>query len=323
MNDSRKDPQLHWTALVFDMEVTSPSNRLYRNGRQQAEVTIKLRAIDDNNRPVELSAADRASVRLIDYNSGAEIAPVPASGTVSSGWGATTKRNEFAFYPGDRTALDPQTAASGYEFFVRYAQTVDESQKRFGCQVTRDDGVVFKSNDDAYKEYVELFPVQLPSAVEARAAVTYSWDSRRIEGGSNEWDLTTVDYYYCGLSINGSRIALRTFDASPLSMFQWESTSPASDLFSFTGVGAPGSETATYNVPAGFSSRTHRRILEPRRGQGVVVLIRDQGIRQDSGNDATLPPINVVARDEFGTDHLLRVSFKSSANRNELVLTER
>ncbi|RQQ59965.1 hypothetical protein [Burkholderia stagnalis] len=322
MNDSRKDTPLHWTALVFDMEVTSPSNRLYRNGRQQAEVTIKLRATDVDNRPVPLSETERASVRLIDYNSGVEIAPVPASGTVTTGWGTTAERNEFAFYPGDRAAAASQTAASGYEFFVRYAQTVDASPKRFGCQVTRDGGVVFKSNDDAYKEFVELFPERLPSADGTRS-VTYPWDSRRIEGGSNEWDLTTVDYYYCGLSINGSRIALLTFDASPPSIFQWESGNPASDLFSFTGVGAPGSDAATYVVPSRFTSRTHRRILEPRRGQGVVVLVRHEGIRQDSGNDTKPPPINVVARDEFGTDHLLRVSFKSSANRNELVLTER
>ncbi|WP_126282472.1 hypothetical protein [Burkholderia stagnalis] len=320
MNDSRNNTPLHWTALVFDMEVTSPSNRLYRNGRQQAEITIKLLAIDADNRPVALSEDERASVSLIDYNSGAEIAPVPESGTVASGWGATTARNEFAFYPGDRSAATPQTAA-GYEFFVRYAQTVDESPKRFGCQVTRDDGVVFKSSD-GHKESVELFPVRLPSADGTRS-VTYPWESRRIEGGSNEWDLTTVDYYYCGLSINGSRIALLRFDATPPSIFQWESANPASDLFSFTGVGAPGSETATYAVPSRFTSRTHRRILEPRRGQGVVVLVRNEGIRQDSGNDTKPPPINVVARDEFGTDHLLRVSFKSSANRNELVLTER
>ncbi|KVS39945.1 hypothetical protein [Burkholderia ubonensis] len=321
MNDSSKDTPLHWTELVFDMEVTSPSNRLYRNGRQQAEVTIKLLAIDADNRPVALSAAERASVRLIDYNSGAETAPVPASGTVTSGWGTTIERNEFAFYPGDRRAAAPQTPAAGHEFFVRYAQTVDESPKRFGCQVTRDDGVVFKSSD-GHKESVELSPVRLPSADGSRS-ITYPWESRRIEGGSNEWDLTTVDYYYCGLSINGSRIALLTFDASPPSIFQWESTNPASDLFSFTGVGAPGSDTATYIVPSRFTTRTHRRILEPRRGQGVVVLIRNEGIRQDSGNDTKPPPINVVARDEFGTDHLLRVTFESSANRNKLVLTER
>jgi hypothetical protein len=321
MNESRNDPQPRWTNVTFDVEVTSPGNRLYRNGRQQVEVTLKLLATDIDTKPVALSPDERSSACLIDFYSAAQVAPVPESGTVVTAWGTTTERNEYGFYPGGRTPVS-DVSPSNHEFVVRYMQTVDDAPKKFRCQITRDDGIVFQSNGNASKEFVELIPERLPSAHAARST-SYPWNFQRVVGGSNEWDLKTVDYYYCSLTINGGSISLRTFDATPPSIFQWESSNPASDLFSFTGVGAPGSETAVYGVPARFNSLTHTRISEPRRGEGVVVLIRNQGIRQDSGQDTQRPPMNIVARDEFGTDHLLRVNFKSPSNRHELVLSER
>lgn len=310
-----------WENLeTFEVEVSSPSNRLYRNGRQQVEVTVKLRATNGAGQIVPLSEAEIRSVRLTDYNSGEELPPVPASGTVTQGWGTTATRNEYDFFPGARDAEGECPApSSGYSFVVRYVQTTDDAPKRIGALVRNDDGTVFKSDK---LQFIEALPERLPSLEQARA-VDYEWEVQRIVGDDNDWDLETVDYYYCGLSINGNRVKLREFNVRPASTFQWESTNPASELFSFTGFGAPGSVVANYSVPALFNSRKHSPIRQPSDGRGIVILIRSNRISQSSAGSVHKGACDVDARDEFGTDHSLRLSFKSSSNRNELVITRR
>ncbi|RKP45160.1 hypothetical protein [Trinickia fusca] len=311
-----------WTSLeTFEVEVSSPSNRLYRNGRQQVEVTVKLRARNGQGQIVPLSEAEMRSVRLTDYNSGEELPPVPASGAVTQGWGTTDTRNEYEFFPGAREAEGEGPAPSSeYSFAVRYVQTIDEAPKRIGALVRNDDGTVFTS--DKVKQFIEALPERLPSLEQTRA-VDYEWKVKRIVGDDDDWDLETVDYYYCGLSINGNRVKLREFNVRPASTFQWESANPASELFSFTGFGTPGSTVANYSVPALFNSRKHSPIREPSDGEGIVILIRSNRISQSSAGSVHKGACDVDARDEFGTDYPLRLSFKSSSNRNELVITRR
>ncbi|QND44679.1 hypothetical protein HB780_02570 (plasmid) [Rhizobium lusitanum] len=285
-------------------------------------MTVVLRAIDANSQVVSLSDEQRRSVRLIDYDSGEPLSGVPASGIVEGGWGATQTRNEYEFFPGNRAASEPRANEPGFEFFTWYVQTVESSPKKIGCQVTRDTDTIFKSNADNFKKSVELLPQRLPSAHETRA-VDYPWEVRRVTGGENDWDTTSVDYYYCGLSVDGSRVQFRSFIAVPASMIQWESSNPASELFTFTGYGAPGSTSAVYAMPAIFDSRKHNAITAPRSGEGIIVAIRDVGIRSSNAQNPNRSPCNISAMDEFGTEHLLRVEFKSSSNRNELVISRR
>lgn len=314
-----------WSTLeTFDVEVSSPSNRLYRNGRQQVEVTVKLRARDSEGKIVPLAEAQKQSVRLIDYNSGEELPNVPASGAVTSGWGTTAKRNEYEFFPGTREGYDDAEGSSeGYAFVVRYLQTVDASPKRIGALIRRDAQTVFRTNADNVQKSIEAVPERLPSYDEHTMSVEHTWEAQRVSGGENDWDLRTVDYYFCGLSFNGNRVKLREFAVRPASMFQWESTNPTSELFSFTGFGAPGSATAVYDVPAAFNDRKNSPITMPSDGRGVVILIRSNNITQSSAGNVRKAPCDVDALDEFGNEHALRVSFKSSTNRNELVLTRR
>lgn len=322
---STRQEEATWTTLeTFEVDVSSPSNRLYRNGRQQVEVTVKLRARDDDDKIVPLSEEQKRSVRLIDYNSGEVLPEVPGSGTVTTGWGTTSVRNEYEFFPGARDGVPGQIGpAEGHTFVVRYVQTADAAPKRIGAQVRRDAQTVFKTNADNVQKSIEAVPERLPSFDSRAMSVDYGWESQRVVGDENDWDLRTVDYYFCGLSINGNRVKLREFTVRPASMFQWESTNPASEIFSFTGFGTPGSSMAQYNVPAAFGDRRHNPISLPSDGRGIVVLIRSNGIAQSSAGNVHKGACDVDARDEFGTDHPLRVSFKSSSNRNELVLTRR
>lgn len=312
-----------WTHLnIFELAVTSPSHQLYCNGRQQVEVTVKLQAVDADGKSVALSDAQRASIRLIDYNSGVELPDVPPSGTVSQGWGATRSRNQYRFYPEKHTEGSEARDLADYECFTWYVQSAELPPKKIGCQIQQNEHVVIKSNVSRSNQFVELFPQQIPGIDPSTTAVDYIWESERVEGGIDERDKTTVDYYYCAPLIDGNFVGFKEFTVKPASMFQWASPSPTSDLFSFTGYGKPGGSIIEYQVSPIFNDRKHPGITMPRSGQGVVVLIRNERILQQDAPGAYKGACDIDAIDNDGTDRKLRVNFDSSG-RNKLTLSRR
>lgn len=312
-----------WVHLnTFELAVTSPTNQLYCNGRQQVEVTVKLQAVDTNGKSVALSDAQRASIRLIDYDSGVELPDIPPSGTLNQGWGATQSRNQYRFYPGEHTDESEAHDLTGYECFTWYVQSAELLPQKIGCKIQQDEHIIIKSNASHSNQFVELFPQQIPGTGPSTTAVDYIWESERVEGGIDERDTQTVDYYYCALLIDGNFVGFKEFTVKPASMFKWASASPTSDLFSFTGYGEPGSSTIKYQVPSIFNDRKHSEITTPRTGHGVVVLIRNDRINQQNAPDAYKGACDIDAIDNDGTDRKLRVSFDSST-RNKLTLSRR
>ena len=56
-----------WEGLrVFTVEVSSGTDRLFGNGRQQVELRIAIEANDVNANPVPLSDRELASLRLVE-----------------------------------------------------------------------------------------------------------------------------------------------------------------------------------------------------------------------------------------------------------------
>src|SRR5258706_1371636 len=117
MNTKAMQSPPAWNYLeTFELRATSPTNKLYRNGRQQVQVTIYIRPTDIDGNVATLTDAQRASVHLIDYDTGQELPAVPDSGRVTDGWAVTRRRNEFEYFPGSRDA-DNGSGTPGVERF--------------------------------------------------------------------------------------------------------------------------------------------------------------------------------------------------------------
>lgn len=316
-----------WTALsIFELRIDSGSQSLYCNGRQQVKIEIRLRATNSTE-VVKLSTSERASLRLIQTANSQEIPAVPGGGNVTSGWGRTIERNVYDYFPGsvrDQTR-DRDAVSRDDERFYLYVQTVAAEPLRISAQIRRDDGVFFRSNAPEFASEGEV--TAIPVSVPSYAIIGYEdeWKQPvRVEGGANDdYDLRTVDYYYCGLVVGGNHIPFRTFNVAPYSMFQWESTNPATRNGSYTGFAGPGrlntriqygSESAPYKPPTVRSELT-------RDGYGIVVLIRRDDITY-SGT-ARRGPCDITAIDIHGNEHQLRVNFVAANNRHALKLTKR
>lgn len=315
-----------WATLVLqDMTVSSPSSRLYRNGRQQVELTVRVRAIDANGESVSLSDAQRGSIQLIDHESGEPLPNVPASGEIARGWGVTRVRNRYAFFPAAdelKPAL-PEKAAGG-ESIVWYVQTADTRPKRIGCQVRGDGGLSLASEGDAAVPFVQLQPERLPAQDFARS-VEYGCEResafpRSVARGHPPRE---VDYYYCGVYVDGLRLGLVSFDVAPASLLRCDDVQAHGTAFSFTGFAAPGARSVHYALPSTLDAYRHRVVARPRAGEGVIVLV--QGETGSADRLARLPwtSCEIQAIDEFGTSHAMRAAFEPAGEQQTLVLTRR
>lgn len=315
-----------WATLVLlDMAVSSPSSRLYRNGRQQVELTVRLRALDATGEPIALTDAQRERIILIDYDTGQPLPNVPSSGEVVQGWAATRVRNRYAFFPGsdDRECVDKERA-QGEESIVWYVQTAETRPKRIGCQVRGDDGMLSACTGGVSVPFVQLKPERLPAqdfarTVEYRCERESAFPASMGRGDS----LRDVDYYYCSVYVDGRRLGLLSFDVQPASLLRCDETSGLGATFSFTGFAAPGGRSIHYAVPSTLDAHRHRIVARPRAGEGVIVVVHGVAGANDRPARLGWESCDIDALDEFGTPHAMRIAFRTSGARRTLELTRR
>ncbi|MGG1948628.1 hypothetical protein AB1286_28130 [Trinickia sp. NRRL B-1857] len=315
-----------WATLVLlDMAVSSPSSRLYRNGRQQVELTVRLRALDAMGESIALSDAQRDSIRLIDYDTGQPLPNVPPSGEVAQGWGATRVRNRYAFFPGsdERRSAD-KARTLGEESIVWYVQTVETRPKRIGCQVRGDDGMLSACTGDASVPFVQLTPERLPAqdfarTVEYRCERESAFPPNMGRGDSAR----DVDYYYCSVYVDGRRLGLLSFDVQPASLLHCDDTEGRAAAFSFTGFAAPGGRSIHYAVPSTLDAHRHRIVARPRAGEGVIVVVHGEASAHDRPARLAWESCDIHAIDEFGTPHAMRIAFATSGARRTLEFARR
>jgi len=315
-----------WATLVLlDMAVSSPSSRLYRNGRQQVELTVRLRALDATGESIALSDAQRDSIRLVDYDTGQQLTNVPPSGEVLQGWAATRVRNRYAFFPGTDERQSPDNNRTiGEESIVWYVQTVDTRPKRIGCQVRGEDGMLSASSGEASLPFVQLKPERLPAQDFARSVEYRCERESAFPASAGRGDsMRDVDYYYCSVSVDGLPLGLLSFDVQPASLLRCDDTEGAGTAFSFTGFAAPGARSIHYALPSTLDAHRHRIVARPRAGEGVIVVVHGEANAHDRPARLAWESCDIHATDEFGTAHALRIAFSASGPRRMLELTQR
>ncbi|KWK75907.1 hypothetical protein [Burkholderia ubonensis] len=312
--------QLWHDLSPFEIEVSSQSALLYRNGRQQVKITVTLQPIG-----AELTEQERRSLKLINYRTSEVLA---ADGT-SARWMQGTQFHGYDYFPErgrDEAGGLVGIATTAREYFDFYVSTLATAGESFqiGMQITRQDGAIVRSNNQhegdyhsTHRESVTVTPVESPRLTQDE----YEWKKERVLGSSGEWVFQYIDNYYLRAFYDRLRpVALRSMQVTPAGMIQWHDKSANETFASYTGYGEPGSEIVHYNSAIVLGGhRPHGTIIAPMTGWGVVALAADGNIPYHSGSaNGHNGPCMITAIDAFGNAHTLRVRFESATDRHNL-----
>ncbi|KWI31325.1 hypothetical protein WM04_15475 [Burkholderia ubonensis] len=314
----------NWDRLAtFELEVASGSAQLFRNGRQQVLVRLKIKAIRGSGGGeefVRLSPDEIQSIQLTYRHGDAPLPFIPADG-VANRWAVNRQRNSYEYYPaGSREAEILEDGE--YDSINLWVQTTDDAPQEFGAQITRDDFAVFRSRDPGgEKAFVKVEPVPVPQFDNE----LFGWDKVRKEGGDDDdWNLRTIDNYYLSINAGGGQfLPIVAIECTPLSIIQWESENPSERMATYTGYAQPGSTQALYDprlLDKMGSYSPPVDIQDPAAGKAVFVMIRRDDVRYIPDIPDNRGSHAVTAFDHFGNPHRLRVRFKSPTDRNELVV---
>jgi hypothetical protein len=237
---------------------------LFGNGYQQARVEILVETVPVDGKPYPLSVIEKASMRLVDHTTKAEIEFVDdALDGIPEGdaqvWRTRLIPNRFDLAIPRMAAADTVTADPAISLLEFYVHT----RERAGTTVTFHATFQADSNQHWWKsvdivdvnETIELTPLAMP----VLNPDAYTFERVRVDGGSGgsgpgddpdeadfDFHLRTIDYWK--LRYNGTPGAPgTTFEtleflssdgttaAPATSIIRWESEQLAETMFSWTG----------------------------------------------------------------------------------------
>jgi hypothetical protein len=237
--------QSNWYNLdVFEFEVTAVPPTVYANGLQQAKVVVRVKPTDVDGEPVQLSESEMESLILVSADQRLPLEQVGAGGVPEGGrWHYSEAENDFEKYPHQRLASNSPSperkAIQVKEFFVQCHKV---ESLRIAARLHNDNLRAFYSNpspDDGEenRKVLNLVAVEPPlGGTAGGVAFTLSEEPTRVEGGEDDADLSTLDYYHVKLMIKSEQVPIRSVKfVGNRSMVKWESDTSLEDIHSITG----------------------------------------------------------------------------------------
>ncbi|KTB71119.1 hypothetical protein AO067_24735 [Pseudomonas viridiflava ICMP 13104] len=326
-------PRAQWSTVVdFEIEEQSGSAIVFANGLAQVMLKVSVQPKDEDDKEVDLTASEKASVRLI-FEDSLNALPyvgesgIPEDAPADKQWAANKSENGYLYYP----ATAPSPLAGNDNSVFLYVQTRGVIPRKIAAALTRADNVEFNSTDNGGSEekhnIIEIKPVAPP----AYAAENYEFPTPvRVEGGKDDdFELNTVDYYTLRLKDGNQYIKFLSLEfEGHSSMVQWESRQYAEEVGSYTGYSLSGSRTLQFDpvfiqtIPMALrpASTLANNITTP-QGAVLISLHRrmDFPYNQVLDGDFTTP-VRLKLIDEFGNSHSITVRFESPTQRNALII---
>ncbi|KFE44879.1 hypothetical protein [Pseudomonas syringae] len=326
-------PRAQWVKVVdFKIEEQSGSASLFANGLAQVMLKVSVQPLDENGQEVDLTASEKASLRLIFKDSLNDLPYVGESGIPDDApadkqWAANKSDNGYRYYP----PAAPAPLAANDNSVILYIQTRGTTPQLIAAALTRADYAEFNSTQDGGSEekdnIIKITPVVPPS---------YTLDNfeftklPRVEGGDDDdYELNTTDYYTLRLKDGQQFVDFLSFEfEGHSSMVQWESRQYEEEMGSYTGFALSGSNTLQFEtvviqtIPLEFrpASTLLGGITVP---QGGILLSLHRRMNFAYNNlieSDFAKPVRLKLIDEFGNSHRITVQFKSPTNRNELTI---
>ena len=342
--------QSNWYQLdVFEFEVTMPSPTVYANGLQQARVVVRVRPTDVNNNEVMLSDTEMASICLVTADQKIPLPEVGIGGVPKGDKWHCTEVADDRFDPYPHPGFVASEVEQGHslktvqlkEFFVQCHKVED---LRIAAMLLSDSYRPFYTNtqtgdDENTKKVIKLVAKEPPLGGTV-GGVAFTFDNSssepwpiRVEGGANEVDLSSLDYYYLKLKILEVVKPIRSVEfVGNTSMVQWESNTTLEDVHSITGWAMADYRNENGDMIMHFDNILLRRIAgqtqhpelivknsdSPPAGQVLFCLQRreywtfDRYMKSDFNR-----ALDLVVIDNYGNNHQLKIGFDGT-NRNKL-----
>lgn len=266
--------QSEWTSLdVFDFEVDPSGYKVYANGLQQAKVTVRVKP---SGSTIDLSPSEYESICLVSAD---QKHPLPLVGKagVAEGekWHYTLDEDKrYDKFP-SAGALDSEghaVAPRDVKPKTFYVQCHSVEDLRISARLRSDNGEYFYSNPrpsdgEADGKVIRLTAVKPPvGGVVGQVAFTFDEGQgakvpTRVEGQADDEDLSTLDYWYLKLVIQGVQTQIRGIEfVGNSSMVRWESNSSLEDVHSITGYAKHGDIDGEGRTRLHFDPVLYRRV---------------------------------------------------------------
>lgn len=312
----------------FSIFLTSRSDRVYNNGRQQIEVTVLIIPADGQT----VTDAQYDSLGLAYLNANDEWVALPRV-VDSRGWCYQFDRdNHYDYYP------------SGFDMAVPVelpCETRSGRLKRFyvHCSAAPRDELTLYGTIDKAPGVRERTAESLEHKLLAEPSPRYSfpedyhWQKRMRVGdrlfnpGCYRHDRFVFEYALRPKRVDFSHADFASSAVTGHNLIRWELGQPNQNVATVVGVAFPQSAAIAYDsvieIGAGLAGRLVKQVLTPSDHQIVVVA---QGVRGDSdagSNVDQMQPLEIEAYDRYGAVHRLAIDFESAEDRSNLQIKHR
>ena len=340
--------QSKWFSLeLFEFEVSDMPPTVYANGLQQAKVVVRVRPTDVDGKEVELSDAELASLCLVTADQKIPLPQVGVGGVAKGNKWHCTDRADELYDPYPRQGFVSPVMVKTHstkgvqvkEFYVQChkiedlrvaAMLISDSYRPFYTNGGTDDG-------EANRKVINLVAKEPPQGGTVGGVVlTFGnpgeWPTR-VEGGQDDDDLSSLDYYYLKLKVHDvQKIIKRIEFGGNASMVKWESNTTLEDVHSFTGYSFGDEKNeqgdSILHVDEILLRRIDGQVQPPRltvdrgypvpAGQVLFSVQRREYWQYDRYMKADFDrALDVSVYDNYGNKHPVQIGFEGT-NRNRL-----
>ncbi|MFJ4389432.1 hypothetical protein [Pseudomonas soli] len=311
----------------FSIFLTSRSDRVYNNGRQQIEVTVLIIPADGQT----VTDAQYDSLGLAYLNANEEWVALP--GVVDSlGWCYQSDHdNRYDYYPSAFDMAVPvelpcETSSGKLKRFYVHCSAAPGGALTLRGTIDQAPGGRVQTAELEHKLLAEPSPCY-------RFPEDYHWQKRMRVGDrlfNPAWhrlDRFVFEYALRPKHVDFSHADFASSAATGHNLIRWGGGQPDQRQATVVGVAFPQSAAIDYDpvIEPGteLAERLVKHVLTPNDHQIVVVA---QGVRGDSRAGGSVPqgqPLEIDAYDRYGAVHRLEIDFESAEERVNLQVKHR
>ena len=299
MNPTPHDP-IFWLR-EFRVELSSASNNLYGNGRQQAE--IRLTANVQPGQPA-LTPAQLSSLLLVLEKPDGTYELLPFNGPTTLQWWQSIERDmRFDLMPGSTGVrpLSPPTSTASKLLYVSTTQP-GGSNVKLRARIQKDDNTVYYTDEaSGFDSHVVLTTVRPPAYGEQ----DYEWRKTVDQGDVNH------------VFLHEYSLQLKNLGLSPVyqliapGMIRWHRNAPGERYATYVGMAFPGNNTIRYETRIDTGADFEPARVTSTRGSEALILVLN-GANNIPYNREGLDhggPCTVTLVDRHGNDHHVQFRF--------------
>ncbi|MBM3107785.1 hypothetical protein IIE18_21905 [Pseudomonas sp. V1] len=307
---------------TFKIELSSASNRVYRNGRQQIEIRLSVEPISGKT----VTEEQLKTLTVVTQSADGSYQPLPElsedwNSTANEPWFYSQKRDERFDYFSDTLKIKQPHLPNGQTEQAYSKLIYIQSSAAAGSVLTlrgciQEDGenpetVYYTDKDDGFDIKVELITAAIPLYAFPE---NYIWRKIRSDGDSAAG--ARFIHEYSLQPYNAQFVYAEFSDADIKGMIRWQDHQPTQTYASHVGLAIPGSKEIHYNTDitlgSDFPARQVKEVNNAPNGVIIVLLQGDNQIKFNASDLKNGGPCSLSAYDKNGNEHYIQIAFDDS-----------